>query len=213
MFLFLSLTIRRMYGETQLFKLDSQLRPTVIAGVPPDYFSATGQLWGNPLYDWGKMREDGFEWWINRIKAILRFVDVIRLDHSRGFAACWEVPAGNTTAEHGRWFPAPGKEFFDALKEALGDLPIIAEDLGVITPDVEKLRDDYEFPGMRILQFAFSDDTKISIRHTTTPATRSSIPAPTTTIRLWAGLTVMSGKAQFAMLNRSSANANSASTI
>ena len=93
-----------VWRNPQLFKLDSQLRPTVIAGVPPDYFSATGQLWGNPLYDWGKMREDGFEWWINRIKAILRFVDVIRLDHFRGFAACWEVPAGDTTAEHGRWF-------------------------------------------------------------------------------------------------------------
>jgi 4-alpha-glucanotransferase len=143
-----------------MFKLDEHGQPTVVAGVPPDYFSATGQFWGNPLYNWEKMQSSGFKWWIERIRLSLRFVDAIRLDHFRGFAACWEIPAGDTTAENGKWVDTPGRELFDALIEELGNLPIIAEDLGVITPDVEALRDDYGFPGMRILQFAFSDDTK-----------------------------------------------------
>ncbi|HZS43869.1 MAG TPA: 4-alpha-glucanotransferase [Blastocatellia bacterium] len=142
------------------FKLDEKRKPTVVAGVPPDYFSSTGQLWGNPMYDWERMKSDGFKWWIDRIRATMRFVDVIRLDHFRGFAACWEVPAGEQTAQNGHWVPSPGRELFDTLKSKLGELPIIAEDLGVITPDVEALRDDYGLPGMRILQFAFSSDTK-----------------------------------------------------
>ena len=149
-----------VWTNPEMFKLDEHGQPTVVAGVPPDYFSATGQFWGNPLYDWEKMQADGFKWWINRIRGTLRFVDAIRLDHFRGFAACWEIPAGDTTAENGQWVPTPGREIFDALIGALGELPIIAEDLGVITPDVEALRDDYGFPGMRILQFAFSSDTK-----------------------------------------------------
>jgi 4-alpha-glucanotransferase len=142
------------------FKLDSDGRPIVVAGVPPDYFSATGQFWGNPLYNWDRMLADGFRWWIERVRATLQTVDIARIDHFRGFAACWEIPGGDTTAERGRWVEAPGRELFTAIRKALGELPIIAEDLGVITPDVEKLRDGFGFPGMRILQFAFSSDTK-----------------------------------------------------
>ena len=142
------------------FKLNSDLTPTVVAGVPPDYFSKTGQYWGNPLFNWERMLADGFKWWIARVRAALQLVDIARIDHFRGFAACWEIPGGDKTAERGRWVDAPGRELFTAIRNVLGDLPIIAEDLGVITPDVEKLRDDFGFPGMRILQFAFSSDTK-----------------------------------------------------
>lgn len=142
------------------FKLDERGVPLVVAGVPPDYFSATGQLWGNPLYNWDHMRADGFRWWIARVAATLQTVDIVRIDHFRGFAACWEIPGGDKTAERGRWVEAPGRELFTAIRQALGELPIIAEDLGVITPDVEALRDDFHFPGMRILQFAFGGDTK-----------------------------------------------------
>lgn len=150
-----------VWTHPDLFKLDSNGIPTVVAGVPPDYFSETGQLWGNPVYDWERMKADGFKWWIERVRATLRIVDIARIDHFRGFAAGWEIPGGDKTAERGRWVEAPGRELFAAIKEALGELPIIAEDLGVITPDVEKLRDDFELPGMRVLQFAFSGGPKI----------------------------------------------------
>jgi 4-alpha-glucanotransferase len=126
--------------------------------VPPDYFSRTGQLWGNPIYNWDRMRESGFQWWIERVRSTLESVDIIRLDHFRGFAGCWEIPGGNETAEHGEWVNSPGEEIFSAIRHELGELPLIAEDLGVITPDVEKLRDDFAFPGMRVLQFAFTSD-------------------------------------------------------
>jgi 4-alpha-glucanotransferase len=142
------------------FKLDQDGHPLFVAGVPPDYFSATGQFWGNPLYKWDRMLADGFKWWIERVRATLQTVDIARVDHFRGFAACWEIPGGDETAERGRWVEAPGRELFTEIRKALGELPIIAEDLGVITPDVEKLRDDFGFPGMRILQFGFSSDTK-----------------------------------------------------
>ncbi len=142
------------------FKLNEESNPTVVAGVPPDYFSATGQHWGHPLYNWDQMLADGFKWWQRRIHAALETFDIVRMDHFRGFAAAWEIPGEDTTAEHGRWAPAPGSELFTAIKEELGELPIIAEDLGVITPDVEKLRDDFSFPGMRVLQFGFSSDAK-----------------------------------------------------
>ena len=142
------------------FKLNPDGTPIVVAGVPPDYFSATGQLWGNPLYNWERMRADGFKWWIERIRATFGTFDIARIDHFRGFAACWEIPGGDRTAERGRWVAAPGRELFTAIRDALGKLPIIAEDLGVITPDVEALRDDFGFPGMRILQFGFSSDSK-----------------------------------------------------
>jgi len=149
-----------VWTNPEQFKLDRNGIPTVVAGVPPDYFSATGQFWGNPLYNWETMLKDGFKWWIERVRAILQTVDIARIDHFRGFAACWEIPGGDQTAERGRWVEVPGRELFSAIRKALGELRIIAEDLGVITPDVEKLRDDFGFPGMRILQFAFSSDQK-----------------------------------------------------
>jgi 4-alpha-glucanotransferase len=149
-----------VWTNPEQFKLRENGSPIVVAGVPPDYFSATGQLWGNPLYNWERMIADKFKWWIARVKATLQMVDIVRVDHFRGFAASWEIPGGDETAERGRWVEAPGLELFATIRDALGDLPIIAEDLGVITPDVEKLRDSFGFPGMRILQFAFSSDTK-----------------------------------------------------
>jgi 4-alpha-glucanotransferase len=143
-----------------LYLLDEQFEPTVVAGVPPDFFSETGQRWGNPLYDWNAMRRDGYSWWIARVRQQLELADWIRLDHFRGFAGYWEIPAANQTAVDGRWAPGPGVELFDAVNRALGRLPVIAEDLGVITPDVEVLRDHFDFPGMRILQFAFGGDAE-----------------------------------------------------
>ncbi|MCI0518879.1 MAG: 4-alpha-glucanotransferase [Chloroflexi bacterium] len=141
-----------------LFYLDAEGQRSVMAGVPPDYFSATGQLWGNPLYRWGIHREDSYAWWLGRLRAVLKLVDVVRLDHFRGFSGYWEVPGGAKTAQKGRWVKAPGADFFRAVAEALGDLPIIAEDLGVITPDVRALRDSNGLPGMKILQFAFGGE-------------------------------------------------------
>jgi 4-alpha-glucanotransferase len=146
-----------VWANRHLFYLDEAGRPTVVAGVPPDYFSATGQLWGNPLYRWSQLKHDGFAWWIARVKANLRMADYIRLDHFRGFAGYWEVRAGEPTAMNGRWRRGPGKPLFDAIRHELGDLPLIAEDLGVITADVEKLRHQLHLPGMKILQFAFGD--------------------------------------------------------
>jgi 4-alpha-glucanotransferase len=144
-----------VWANRRLFRLDASGSPLVVAGVPPDYFSPTGQRWGNPLYDWDALAREGYRWWIERVRAALRMVDWLRIDHFRGFAACWEVPADSPTAERGRWVPAPGDRLFDALHAALGPLPIVAEDLGVITPEVERLRDGRGFPGMKILQFAF----------------------------------------------------------
>jgi len=126
--------------------------------VPPDYFSATGQRWGNPLYRWKRMQDQNFRWWIERFRSTLDFFDIIRVDHFRGFEACWEIPASEPTAVEGRWVRGPGQAFFDALHGALGTLPVIAEDLGVITPPVEALRDDNDLPGMKVLQFAFAGD-------------------------------------------------------
>ncbi len=145
-----------VWAHPELFYLDENLLPTVVAGVPPDYFSATGQLWGNPLYRWDVMREQGYGWWIARVRQTFRTVDIVRLDHFRGFAAYWAVPAGEPTAVNGEWVEGPNAAFFEALRDALGELPIIAEDLGRITPDVEALRDRFAFPGMNILQFAFA---------------------------------------------------------
>jgi 4-alpha-glucanotransferase len=145
-----------VWANPQLFYLDEKGYPTVVAGVPPDYFSETGQRWGNPLYRWEEMDQDGYSWWVRRIRASLDLVDVIRIDHFRGFAAYWEVPASEPTAVRGQWTPGPGKHFFDVIQAALGKLPIIAEDLGVITPDVVELRDAFNLPGMKILQFAWA---------------------------------------------------------
>lgn len=137
------------------FLLDSKGKPFDVAGVPPDFFSKTGQLWGNPLYDWKFMGLDGFSWWVKRFRAMFEAFDIVRIDHFRGFEAAWHVPASHKTAQKGQWVKGPGVDFFDAVFSSLGSLPIIAEDLGVITPEVEMLRDRYSFPGMKILQFAF----------------------------------------------------------
>ena len=144
-----------VWANPELFLLDEQRRPRFVAGVPPDYFSAQGQLWGNPVYNWDAARATGYRWCIDRLRALLAHVDVIRLDHFRGFAAAWHVPAGAPTAQSGRWVPGPGAGFFQAVQTELGHLPFIAEDLGLITPDVQGLRDQFRLPGMRILQFAF----------------------------------------------------------
>ena len=144
-----------VWAHRDLFLLDGKGSPKAVSGVPPDYFAATGQLWGNPLYDWEALAAQGFQFWIQRIRAARRMFDLVRIDHFRGFEACWAVPAGERTAEHGRWVKVPGREMFRAIQDALGPLPIIAEDLGVITPEVTALRESLGFPGMRILQFAF----------------------------------------------------------
>lgn len=144
-----------VWANPEQFLLDAEGNPTVIAGVPPDLFSATGQRWGNPHYNWEQMRADSFQWWIARVRQTLRFVDIVRIDHFRGFEAYWEIPAAEQTAVKGRWVKAPGAELFIAIERALGKLPIIAEDLGIITPEVDALRMQFNFPGMKILQFAF----------------------------------------------------------
>lgn len=144
-----------VWANPELFLLDEQGQPTVVAGVPPDYFSATGQLWGNPLYDWPAHKDSGFAWWRARLRAALRLVDVVRLDHFRGFEAYWEIPAGMATAEHGHWAPGPGADLFQTLTTEWSELPLIAEDLGVITPPVDELRKAFHLPGMSVLQFAF----------------------------------------------------------
>ena len=154
-----------VWARQHEYFLDERGNPTVIAGVPPDYFSPTGQRWGNPLYRWDVMRARGHSWWIERIKATLRLVDHVRIDHFRGFEAYWEIPANEETAINGTWRPGPGADFFGAIKAALGDLPIIAEDLGVITPGVETLRDDFGLPGMKVLQFAFGEPTNPFLPH------------------------------------------------
>jgi 4-alpha-glucanotransferase len=146
-----------VWANPQLFALDRDRRPKFVAGVPPDYFSATGQLWGNPHYDWEAMETSGFAWWVARFKATFQMVDVVRLDHFRGFEAYWEVPEGSANAIKGRWVKAPGRALLQTLQKAVGKLPIIAEDLGVITPEVDALRREFGLPGMRILQFAFGD--------------------------------------------------------
>ncbi len=147
-----------VWARPELFYLDESGNPIVVAGVPPDYFSETGQLWGNPLYRWEVHRKEGYAWWFARIRTVLSLVDIVRLDHFRGFAGYWEVPFGEETAVKGRWVKGPGLDFFQKLAEDLGDLPIIAEDLGVITRDVAEMRDHFGLPGMRIIQFAFHGD-------------------------------------------------------
>ncbi len=147
-----------VWANPHLFYLDDDGRPSVVAGVPPDYFSETGQLWGNPLYRWDVVEQDGFSWWVERMRTTLEKVDIIRIDHFRGFESYWEIPAGEETAINGRWVKAPGEALFNTLLQTFGKLPIIAEDLGLITREVEHLRDQFGFPGMRILQFAFGDD-------------------------------------------------------
>jgi 4-alpha-glucanotransferase len=148
-----------VWANQEIFCLDAQTnKPTLVAGVPPDYFSSSGQLWGTPIYNWEKLKQQEFNWWMQRFQAVLELVDLTRIDHFRAFQAYWVVEAGETTAINGKWVEAPGEEFLTKLQEKLGDLPIIVEDLGTITPEVEALRNKFEFPGMKILQFAFTGD-------------------------------------------------------
>lgn len=156
--IFVALDSADVWCNRHQFKLNEDGSPKTVSGVPPDYFSKTGQLWGNPIYDWDSMKADGFRWWMERFRRTLSMVDILRIDHFRGFEAAWEVPGGNPTAEHGEWVPAPGRELFETAQRELGDLPFWVEDLGFMTPEVERLRDDFDFPGMRILQFAFGGD-------------------------------------------------------
>jgi 4-alpha-glucanotransferase len=166
-----------VWANPELFFLDEAGNPTVVAGVPPDLFSPTGQLWGNPLYRWDIHKETGYAWWLERLRSTLRMVDFLRLDHFRGFAGYFEIPASARTAEHGRWVPGPGADFFRAMDVRLSDglatpeirLPIIAEDLGVITPDVTALLDEFQLPGMRVLQFGFSGPEHPFLPHNYVP--------------------------------------------
>jgi 4-alpha-glucanotransferase len=157
--IFIAYQSAEVWARQELFQLDDMGKPVVVAGVPPDLFAATGQRWGNPLYRWSEHEKEGFAWWVERIRHTFELVDIVRIDHFRGFAGCWEIPSHEPTAEHGRWVSAPGEALFKAVAKALGPMPIIAEDLGVITPDVVALRKKFAFPGMRILQFAFASDS------------------------------------------------------
>ena len=155
-----------VWANPQYFEVDKRGNRKLVAGVPPDYFSETGQLWGNPLYKWKALEDDGFSWWVDRFKHMFKICDAIRVDHFRGFDAYWEVKAKEKTAINGRWVKGPGEKLFDAILEKCGELPILAEDLGFVTEGVEKLRDKYHFPGMKIIQFAFdSDSTNAFLPH------------------------------------------------
>jgi 4-alpha-glucanotransferase len=160
-----------VWANREIFQLDEHGQPDVVAGVPPDYFSETGQRWGNPLYRWDVLHETDYAWWVSRFRAALRFADVLRVDHFRGFAAYWEIPANEPTAINGRWMPGPGRPLFDAIREALGDLPVVAEDLGHITPEVHELRKAIGVPGMKILQFAFAQPDSPHLPHQYDPNT------------------------------------------
>jgi len=149
-----------VWVHRRYFHLDAGGNPTVVAGVPPDYFSKTGQLWGNPIYRWDALAQDGYRWWLDRFRAAFQMVDMIRLDHFRGFEAYWEIPSSEPTAVNGRWVKGPGADLFRAARAELGELPLVAENLGVITPEVEAIREEFGFPGMAVLQFAFGTDAQ-----------------------------------------------------
>lgn len=154
--IFVAIDSADVWANQKYFQLDKNGKPNCVAGVPPDYFSADGQLWGNPLYDWDEMKKSNYDWWLKRIKRIFELTDILRIDHFRGFESYWAVPFGEKTAKNGEWIKGPGIDFFKTIKRKLGDLPIIAEDLGVITDEVRALRDEANLPGMKVLQFAFS---------------------------------------------------------
>lgn len=166
-----------VWANPELFFLDESSNPTVVAGVPPDLFSTTGQRWGNPLYNWKVHKKDGYKWWLSRVRSALQVVDILRFDHFRGFAGYYEIPASDTTAEHGRWVPGPGADLFKAIDADLGNgvivpgtgLPIVAEDLGLITPDVIQLLEAFNLPGMKVLQFAFSGPDNPFLPHNYVP--------------------------------------------
>jgi 4-alpha-glucanotransferase len=156
--LFVAYDSAEVWASRELFKLDREGRPKVVAGVPPDYFSASGQRWGNPMYDWNRLGVDGYAWFLRRLRRVLSWVDAVRLDHFRGYMAAWEIPADSDAATGGRWVPGPGRRFFEAVRQELGGLPLVAEDLGTITDDVIALREAFDLPGMAILQFAFRSE-------------------------------------------------------
>ena len=168
--IYVALDSADVWAHQDQFLLDPDGRPTVQAGVPPDLFSSDGQLWGNPVYDWDLMSRDGYTWWASRIQRVLELTDIVRIDHFRGFAAGWQVPAGEKTARNGTWEPGPGRAFFETVQDRIGEMPIIVEDLGVITPDVDRLREELGYPGMKVLQFAFGDDASNPyLPHNATP--------------------------------------------
>jgi 4-alpha-glucanotransferase len=163
--IFISADSADVWVNPELFLLDRRGRPTAVAGAPPDFFSRTGQRWGNALYDWAAMKKRRFAWWADRVRITLQQVDLVRLDHFRGFAACWRIPARLPTAVGGRWCKGPGQDLFRSLQKQIGSLPFVAEDLGLITPDVKRLRDDLGLPGMRVLQFAFGEPDSEHLPH------------------------------------------------
>lgn len=169
--IFVALDSSDVWAFREQFLVDDHCRPSVVAGVPPDYFAEDGQHWGNPIYDWDAMQRTGYSWWTARVKHALKSVDLIRLDHFRGFAQAWHIPAAELTARNGKWVDGPGRHLFDALREHLGGLPFIAEDLGVITPDVDALRIAFDLPGMRVLQFAIGAVTNTYLPHNYEPHT------------------------------------------
>ena len=179
-----------VWANPDLFHLDGEGRTTLVSGVPPDYFSATGQRWGNPLYRWDRMAENDYAWWKSRVRWNLQLFNLLRIDHFRGFSACWAIPAHEPTAQNGYWMNVPGEHFFTTLKQELGFLPIIAEDLGIITPDVEQLRDQFTFPGMKILQFAFDsgpDNPYLPHNHTPNSVVYTGTHDNTTSLGWWLG--------------------------
>ena len=159
---FVALDSAEVWQHQEMFYLDSEAKPTVVSGVPPDYFSKTGQLWGNPIYRWSEMARDGYSWWVERFRSTINLTDSVRLDHFRGFEKYWEITEGEPTAVHGRWVPGPGANLFEAIQKATGQVPVIAEDLGTITSEVSDLRERFGFHGMRVLQFAFGSEGKFN---------------------------------------------------
>lgn len=186
--IFIAYQSAEVWARPELFELDPTGRARVVAGVPPDYFSPTGQRWGNPLYRWRAHRAEGYAWWVQRVRRIFEMVDVVRIDHFRGFADYWEIPAEEPTAIHGRWLPGPGAELFEAIRAQLGTLPIIAEDLGLITPAVDVLRRHFGLPGMRILHFAFggtSDNAYLPHNYEANTVVYTGTHDNTTTVGWW----------------------------
>jgi 4-alpha-glucanotransferase len=194
-----------VWTHPEIFELDKELKPTRVAGVPPDYFSATGQRWGNPIYKWDMLEKEGFGWWIDRMRRTHALYDIIRLDHFRGFEAFWSIPAKDETAIHGEWVKAPGAALFTALREKLGHLPIIAEDLGLITREVDALRNKFELPGMRVLQFGFSDrgaHLHLPHRYVTNTVVYTGTHDNDTTLGWWShGVTEVERHAVYCYLN------------
>jgi 4-alpha-glucanotransferase len=187
--IFIAFESAEVWARPELFEIDEQGHMSVIAGVPPDAFTGTGQRWGNPLYRWSAHASEGYAWWVERVRRTFELVDIVRIDHFRGFAAYWEIPADEPTAIHGSWKPAPGEALFKAVARAFGPMPIIAEDLGVITPDVTALRKKFAFPGMRILQFAFgggSDNTYLPHNHESDSVVYTGTHDNNTTVGWWA---------------------------